>query len=206
MDRAACDFWSVSAEGTLGEIIDIRAARLVVIHDEWVGYNHHSPIAALYELRRGARGGLAGEGRLSSSVAGERVVDVAIPAGAASRFLEAVANTAVTEGAYTPRQEWTDDYPHIELALHVGVGAIGRAGGIVVLFTESQGEFHAPWGACIGGRMWTLPGEEVGRALDALRGPLKRATLDRMMREADRADAAHRVRKERGDSKEKATR
>ncbi len=46
--------------------------------------------------------------------------------------------------------------------------------------------FQAPWGACIGGRMWTLSGEEFGRALAALRGSLKRATLDRMMREAFR--------------------
>lgn len=143
-----------------------------MLHDEWVGYNHHSPIAALYELRRGARGGLAGKGGLSSSVAGERVVDVAIPAGAAARFLDAVASAAIAEGPYTPRQEWTDAYPHIELALHVGVGPIGRSGGIALLFTESQGEFHAPWGACVGGRLWTLPGEDVGRALAALRAPL----------------------------------
>jgi hypothetical protein len=64
----------------------------------------------------------------------------------------------------------------------------GRAG-IALLFTESQGEFHAPWGACIGGQMLSLPGEGIGKALAALRGPLTRATLDRMMKEAERPRA-----------------
>lgn len=173
-------------ENTVGELIDIRATQLVVLHDEWVGYNHHAPIAALYELGRGARGGLAGKGWLSSSVVGERVVDIAIAAGAAARFFDAVASAAIVEGPYTPRQEWTDDYPSIELAFHVGAGTIGRSGGIALFFSKSQGEFYAPWGACIGGQLWTLPGENVGRALAALHRPLKRATLDRLMREADR--------------------
>jgi len=179
----SCDRSSVRGERTLSELIDINATRLVVIHDEWVGYNAHSPIGALYELRRGARGGLVGEGRLSTSLAGERVVEVAIRAGVVSKFLEAIAGAKIVEGSYQPRQEWTDDYPHIEIGLHVGVGDIGRRGGLVHLFTESQGEFHVPWGASVGGRMWTVPGDEVGRALATLSGPLQRAELARMMRE-----------------------
>ncbi|PTL79236.1 hypothetical protein [Vitiosangium sp. GDMCC 1.1324] len=179
----------MGGENTLGEIIDLNATRLVVIHDEWVGYNPHSPIATLYELRRGARGGLSDEGRRLSSLAGERVVDVTITAGAAKKFLGAIASADVVEGTYQPRQEWTDDYPHIELALHVGVGEIERRGCIALLFTESQGEFYAPWGACIDRRMWTVPGEEIGRALAALKVPLKRATLDRMMQEFERQAA-----------------
>jgi len=66
----------------------------------------------------------------------------------------------------------------------VGVRAIGESSGVALLFTESQGEFHAPWGACVGGQMFSLPGEEVGKALSTLRGPLKRARLDRMMKAA----------------------
>jgi hypothetical protein len=56
-------------------------------------------------------------------------------------------------------QDHTDDYPHIEIAFHVDVRGIGESSGLALLFTESQGELHAPWGACLGGKMFSLPGE-----------------------------------------------
>lgn len=167
-------------EKTIGDLLDVRRARLVVIHDAWIGYNPHSPIAASYELRRGPRGGLAGEGHLSTAIAGERIVKVAIPSAAAARFLEGLAGARLTPGPYRRLEEHTDDYPHIEIALHVGAREIGETSGVALLFTRSQGEYNAPWGACIGGEIFTVPGEEVGRALAALRRPLKRATLERM--------------------------
>ena len=122
--------------------------------------------------------------RISTAIAGELVVDVNIPSATAARFLPAIATAHIVPGPYEARQHHTDDYPHIELALHVGVRAIGESSGVALLFTESQGEFHAPWGACVGGQMFSLPGEEVGKALSTLRGPLKRARLDRMMKAA----------------------
>ena len=176
-------------ETTLGDLLDIPAAQLVVIHDHWSGYSPHAPITASYELRPGRRGGLAGKGRLSSNIVGERLVDVTLPADTAARFLATLASAAMTAGPYTPRFEWTDDYPRIELALHVGADATRRRAGIALLFSESQGAMHAPWGACLAGELWTLPGEEIGRALAELHGPLKRATLERMMRKADSARA-----------------
>ena len=177
-------------ERTLGDVVDVRRAIAVLIHDAWVGYNHHSPIARAYDLRRGPRGGFSGDGRLSTAVAGERVVPVAIGAAATAALLDRLAAASIVEGAYVPFQDHTDDYPHLEVAMHVpATDDLRRQHGIALLFSESQGEFHAPWGACIDGKMWTLPGDEVGRALDALRGPLKEATLRRMIREADRAVA-----------------
>jgi hypothetical protein len=171
-----------TSEGTLGDVLDVRRARLVVIHDAWVGFNPHSPVVAVYELRRGMRGGLAGDGRLSTALAGERVVEVNVTSAAATRFLTSVASACLVPGPYVAMQDHTDDYPHIEIALHVDVRGIGESSGLVLLFTESQGEFHAPWGACLGGKMFSLPGEEIGKALAGLRTPLKRATLDRMMK------------------------
>jgi hypothetical protein len=162
----------------LRDIAGIENTKVLVIRDVWTGYSPYSPIAAIYDLRRGARGGFAGEGRLSTSIDGERLVDVAIPSSAAKRFLDQVADAVVSEGAYTPRAEWTDDSPSVEIALH-GVTVVDAS---VFLFSKSQGEYNAPWGAFIGGELWTLPGEEVGRALAALRGPLKRALLERMTR------------------------
>jgi hypothetical protein len=170
-------------EAPLGDALDVRRARLVVIHDEWVGFNAHSPVAAIYELRRGTRGGLFGEGRLSTAIAGKRVVDVNVPSAAATQFLTAVASARVVPGPYLALLNHTDDYPHIEIVLDVDVRENGDSGGLALLFTESQGEFHAPWGACLGGKMFSLPGEEIGKALAALRRPPKRATLDRMMTE-----------------------
>jgi len=170
------------SDGILGDALDVRRARLVVIHDTWVGLSPHAPVAAVYELRRETRGGLSGEGRLSTAIAGERVVDVVVSPAATSRFLTAVAGARWVPGPYVAMLDHTDDYPHIEVALHVDVREIGTRSGVVLLFTESQGEFHAPWCACVGGEMFCLPGEEIGKALAGLRTPLKRATLDRMSR------------------------
>lgn len=176
-------------EGTFGDLLDVRRSDLVIIHDAWVGCSPHAPVAAVYQLRRGARGGLAGTGRFSTAIAGERVIDVGVPSAAATRFLAAIAGAQVTPGPYAAIQVHTDDYPRIEIALHVSVRDFGDTSGIGLLFTESQGEFHAPWGACVGGKLFTVPGDEVGIALAALRSPLKRATLDRMMREEERPRA-----------------
>jgi len=166
---------------TIGGLLDVRRARFVVIHDSWVGYSHHSPVAASYELKRSRRGGLVGSGSLSTSVVGERLVDVRIAAGIAVQFLEMVADARVQVGPYQPFQDHTDDYPHIELALHVGVTMVGSPSGIALLYTESQGTFHAPWGLFVGGQMFVVPGDTVGEALALLKVPLKRARLDQMM-------------------------
>jgi hypothetical protein len=163
--------------GTIDEAFDVREARLVVIHDMWVGYSASAPIAALYELRLDQRGALVGEGRLSTALSGERTVDVAVSPTSTRRFLDAVARAETNPGPYEPFKDHTDDYPCIELTFACG------SGGLALLFTKSQGKFNAPWGACIGGELFTLPGEEVGRALRALRRPLHGAVLDRMIRD-----------------------
>jgi hypothetical protein len=163
-----------------GQLLDVSAARLVVIHDVWAGYSLDSPIAALYDLRRDKRGALVGEGNLSSAGAGQPVIRVTVPAVATKRFLGAIARTIVISGKYEPFVDHADDYPHVEVAVHVGTTETGSHGGIALLFTESQGEFNAPWGACVGGELFTMPGEEIGRALRALRRPLRRQELDKM--------------------------
>jgi hypothetical protein len=163
---------------TLGQLLDVSAARLVVIHDVWTGYSPDSPIAALYDLRRDKRGALVGEGNLSTASVGHRVIRVTVTAVATKRFLGAIARTVVTSGKYEPFVDHTDEYPHVEVALHVGT--TGSRAGIALLFTESQGAFNAPWGAWVGGELFTAPGEEIGRALRALRRPLRRQALDKM--------------------------
>ena len=172
-------------ERTLGGLLDVRESDLVLIHDAWTGYNKHSPIAAVWELRRTTPGDFVGQGRFSTSLAGERVVDVTVTAAKTKKFLDAIAGARVVPGPYEALMEHTDDFPHIEIALHVGVRNMMRPGGIALLFTASQGEFHAPWGAFVSGQVLTIAGEEVGRALTVLSAPLKRKILDQMMKEAD---------------------
>lgn len=163
----------------LGNVLNVREARLVVLHDVWTGYSATSPNAAIYELHRGPRGTLTGEGTFSTSLTKPKRVPIAMKATTASAFLEAIAACRIVPGEYQPFQDHTDDYPHIELALHVGPAGWER-GGIAFLYTESQGEFHAPWGAFIGGRSYVVEGDGIGRALTALDRPLKRNELRRL--------------------------
>ena len=161
----------MSAESILGDLLDVQDARAVVIHDAWTGYSHHSPIAGAWELRRVASGGLAVQGgcpprawasRWSTSPSLPRRLSASsMPSSEPERLL----------ALYEPLMDNTDDFPYIEIALHVGGRNMMRPAGIALLFTASQGEFHAPWGAFVGGQVVAIPGEEVGRALAALRAP-----------------------------------
>lgn len=87
---------------------------------------------------------------------------VQLAAKAAEALLHSVSDASVVRGAYVPRIEWTDDMPDIELVIDTGAR-------FLFLFSKSQGEHHAPWGACIDGELFTLPGDGVGRAIAAIR-------------------------------------
>ena len=110
---------TAAAPVTLGDLIDVRAATLVAIRDSWAGLNPHAPIRAFYELRRTKRGPLAGTLRLSTQKVDEVAVPVAVSAAIATRFLRALAAAAVVPGEYRPTIDHTDDFPHIEIDLHV---------------------------------------------------------------------------------------
>ena len=169
---------------SLGELIDVRRAELLVIHDVWVGYNEESPIARIWNLRRKASGELRGEGRFPTGSLSERVVDVVVDATKTRRFLDTVAGAQVVPGDYEPLITHTDDSPLVEVALHVPVAELHRRHGVALLFTESQGRFHAPWGVCLAGWLGVIPGPEVGQALSKLDEPLQRKLLDDMMEDA----------------------
>jgi hypothetical protein len=162
-------------------LFDVRAVQLVVIDDVWSGYNPASPIAAVYELRRDANGGLSGEGRFSTSIATPQCVPIAIKSTTATAFLDAVADVDIVPGEYHPFCDHTDDFPKIEIALHVRSNGHDR-GGVAVLYTESQGELHAPWCAFVRGQVFVVEGDAIGRSLRALSRSLKRAHLLRMAR------------------------
>jgi len=165
----------------LGEVFDVRSAAVVLIQDVWVGYSPAAPIAARYELRRSRGGGLSGEGVLSTGLAGKpKRVSVAMKTATALAFLDALAAAWLVPGPYASFRDHTDDYPRIEIVVQVPPREIGDQSGIALLYTESQGEFHAPWAAFVGGRAYVIEGEEIGRALRALDRTLKRAVLWQM--------------------------
>jgi hypothetical protein len=165
----------------LGSMLDVTGARSVAIHDSWSGYSYQSPILASYDLHRTGSGGFAGTGRLSAALAGERMVRVRITAAEMRTFLEGLAAARLTPGRYEARIDHTDDFPAIEMSVHVADGPVD-ASGIALLFSSSQGEFYDPWGALVKGELYSVSGEEVGRALASLRRPLKRHLLDQMIR------------------------
>lgn len=166
------------SDETLGAVIDVTQAHLIVLRDHWYGMSEHAPLLAVHELHADKTGAFNGEGWFQTASSDRRTVTVKISKLAASRFLAQLANAAIEPGAYTPTLTHTDDMPALEIALHVDSTA---RGGMVLLFTTSQGDTHAPWGARIDGKEYTLPGDEVGLALRAIHKPLRFEILDEMM-------------------------
>ena len=176
------------ASRRLGELLVLEEVDFILLHYEWSGMNEHSPIAAVYDLRRDARGGFSGRGQLSTRLTAPRDLDVALTPRATKAFLRKLARVPLRNGPYEPLVEHTDDFPHIEFLLHVpSVGGACWPGGActVQVCTTSQGEFHAPWAVSVGGRIYQSSGDDIGRAVRGLDRPLQRRELNRMIKQYD---------------------
>lgn len=178
---------SADHERTLGALLDLSRTTTLILRDTWTGLHAQAPLSAIFELRREGSGPFAGAGTLATRDHGPERVDVALTRPATRKLLATLGSARIVDGAYVPFMDHTDDLPSVELVLHTECG-------LAVVFSRSQGAFLAPWGACIGGTLYTLPGEEVGRALGALRGPLQLDRLQAMAeapaeREAEEAPA-----------------
>ena len=160
---------------TLGALLDVSHTTTLILRDSWTGLHAQAPFAAIFELRREGSGPFAGAGTLATRDHGPERVDVALTRPATRKLLATLGSARIVDGEYVPFMDHTDDLPSVELVLHTERG-------LARVFSRSQGAFLAPWGACIGGALYTLPGEEVGRALAALRGPLQ---LDRLQAMAE---------------------
>lgn len=166
----------------LGARLDVRRARTLIIQDVWTGYSGLAPIAAIYELHRTRSGGLTGEGVLSTALSKPKRVPISMKASTVASFLEALAHVSLVEGTYEPHQDHTDDYPRIEIVVQVPPRDFGERGGIALLYTESQGDFHTPWAVYVGGKEYIATEDAIGQALRALDRPLKRSVLRAMTR------------------------
>ncbi len=105
---------------TLGDLVHVEDARSIIVHDVSTGMNDDSPISAVYELRRDERNGLVGDVRFSRRQELRHTQTVKLGTAKASSFLELLAHATMIPGAYQPRLEHTDDFPSIEVAIHVG--------------------------------------------------------------------------------------
>ena len=165
----------MEATSTLGELIDVTASCLVVIHDTLEYYGPGAPIRAAYELRRDAAGGLAGEARFSRAGVTHATLRIALDARVTSRFLRALSRAHAHLGPYELDPGWDDHNGRIAVALHVDPPARGAPSGIALLFSSAQTRYLAPWCVFVHGATWVVPDEEIGRALSALRKPIERA-------------------------------
>lgn len=166
------------ADRRIGDLIDIGHTKLVVVHDAWSG--DRGPTLGAYVLNRDDKGGFRGQVQLSKSPGADstdvrrgrkhddtKSETVALKAGDATTFLRYIAQAPAVPGMYTPHIDHTDDFPRIEIAIHVSHA--GQRDGVALFFTASQGEIPSPWGAVLHGEVLTLPGDELGRALQVVR-------------------------------------
>jgi ADP-ribosylglycohydrolase len=161
---------------SLGQRFRVRETNLIVIHEVFSTDHENSPFHASYELRASDAGVLVGEGRFGCAAGYADPIPLDFARDETDAFLQSLAKAAITPGTYTPLLTHTDHSPRIEVALHVRAD-MSVTGGICLLYSTSQGEFHAPWGACLEGEVFTLPGEDIGRAVEALVGDLRDQVL-----------------------------
>ncbi|HVV81907.1 MAG TPA: hypothetical protein VHE35_02465 [Kofleriaceae bacterium] len=150
-------------EAQLGARIAIEDAQLVVINDGWNGMNDDAPFVTVHELRRGADGALAGEARQYRRSAFVRAQPVTLRATDATKFLRLLARAPCGPGPYQNLMEHTDDWPSIDIAVHVRPEA--HPSGIVLFHSTSQGDYHTPWCISVHGELFASAGDECGRAL-----------------------------------------
>jgi len=148
---------------TVDQLVRLDGAQRVLVHDRWWGMGTVSTSRLSIALVRNDRGGFAGELQVVIDGAEEKSMRVEVQPRAAKSLLRHLSNARILRGPYSRRFEHTDDYPSIELVVDSGAG-------FVYFFSESQGDHHVPWGACINGELFALPDEDVGLALQALRG------------------------------------
>jgi ADP-ribosylglycohydrolase len=165
-----------SGIGSLGQRFAVRDANLVVIHEVFSTAHLNAPFHSSLELRLSASGALVGEARFGCAIAGTDPICLDFSLEEADLFLRNVAEAKIERGPYSPLTTHTCDSPRIEVALHVRADA-RDTGGICLLFSSSQGEYHAPWGACLEGELFTLPGEDIGRAVEGLIGDLRNQAI-----------------------------
>ena len=176
----------------LASLVDVMAARVLVVNDTLVRMSPLAPISARFDLARHGDGGFVGTGRFSIQRAKQVSRALRVTPAEASAFLSALASAELEEGPYHPRIDHTDDFPFLAVALMLPERRDRDDIVETVTFaSESQGEFHAPWSVRVGGGDYAAAGDGIGRAVHALVSP-RQQTLVRMMASAKRVSGRRR--------------
>lgn len=174
---------------TLIRLFDVLVAKRVTIVRSWSGLNPIAPIRSRYDLMRDEQGALTGSGYLSNAIIAERLVPVMIAPETTDAFLAALGSTVLTRGFYKPTCTHTDDFPELTVTLSSEAEKPIKDDDCVVMRTESQGTYHAPWAVRVFGDEYIALGEEIGRALLAIDDELGEDSL-RVMRTPYSVEAA----------------
>lgn len=162
---------------TIGELVDLADVRSLVVRDYWMGMHARAPFLLLWDFNA-TPDGMTGRATFSVRDAQPHEEERTLPRSTVAKFVKAISSALATDHPYEPHVDHTDDMPEIEIVIHA-------RGGLCLLRTTSQGEHHSPWCAIIQGQCYTLPEDAVGRALNALRGPLGRERLQSLLDAAD---------------------
>lgn len=167
------------------DLLEVRDATQLILHDAWSGLSPFAPIVASYRLEGRAAGELKGKAAFSCGIGeGRKVrnVSVRVPGDTVSRFLRAIASAPLEGVAHAPALRELDNYQHTELVLYVPGVDFRQAGGTVTFFRPGDGAVNGPWTVFVGGECSWVSTAHVDRALKVLTPHLRRGDLERMTR------------------------
>ncbi len=158
------------------KVPDLLQADSIQIKNSWAGLalvtkQHHSLQRDDKAFRGKAQFSVA---RRNSEQPRQAIEDIEIPLDVAQSFLKTLASLPLKEGKYEPKIEHTDDHPSISIELNV-------KGETVVIFTESQGKDHIPWGVTFKGKTFVAASDIPARALNQLGPYLKHDVLQNLI-------------------------
>ena len=178
---AGCLAWGTVARCAAPSAVSASFSRpdYLLIEDYWIGETLTAPWVTRITLRAdgekftGPAFFSAGNGQRQKT-AHDTVV---IPRAAVQEFLSLLLKSPMRPGKYTPRIDYTDDYPNLRIVVKQGKSAI-------TFFTRSQGKDYIPWGAQYQGKISVVDSELPARALQQLRPYMKRPVLEKLIDDA----------------------
>ena len=162
----------------------MSSADRVVVQRSWNGRAPLAPRSATYTLAR-TRDNFVGEALFRVTIH-QRAVDetreqrlpLTVPALVMGSVVRDLTRVTVSPGPYSPRVEWTDDYPDDLVQVTAG----GRQ---VRFFSQSQGNDRTPWGIESGGQVLVSESADIARTLRRLDTCIQSDRYDAFISAAD---------------------
>jgi hypothetical protein len=158
----------------LADLFTISEIRSISIQDDWAGLIDYGPTLSYYSLMPN---GSEFTGLVNFTVGGDfnkrpisETNDLHIPTKGIEAFLKKLASTSYRKGKYEPFEQWTDDYPSLEIRVLLRHDEIS-------FHTTSQGEYHTPWAMIYLGQTFVV---DSATPMDALKVLLPYLKKDRL--------------------------